>query len=77
MDEAARCTDIGIVQGGQLIAKGSPLTLKESMCSKILEVQVKEVIDGMQIIRGLSGVYALSCAAVAADPCTRFGSVAR
>jgi ABC-type multidrug transport system ATPase subunit len=77
MDEAARCTDIGIVQGGQLIAKGSPLTLKESMCSKILEVQVKEVIDGMQIIRGLSGVYALSAQRSLADPCTRFGSVAR
>jgi ABC-2 type transport system ATP-binding protein len=57
MDEAARCTDIGIIQGGQLIAKGSPLVLKERLQSKILEVHVKEVMDGMQILRGLSDVY--------------------
>jgi ABC-2 type transport system ATP-binding protein len=57
MDEAARCTDIGIIQGGQLIAKGSPIKLKERVHSKLLEVQVKEVMDGMQIFRGLPGVY--------------------
>ena len=57
MDEAARCTDIGIIQDGQLIAKGSPLKLKERMHSKLLEVHVKEVMDGMQILRGLPGVY--------------------
>jgi ABC-2 type transport system ATP-binding protein len=57
MDEAARCTDIGIVQSGQLIAKGSPLMLKERMHSKLLEVQVKEVMEGMEIIRKLPGVY--------------------
>ena len=57
MDEAARCTDIGIIQGGQLIAKGSPLVLKERLQSKILEVHVKEVMDGMQILRGLPDVY--------------------
>ena len=57
MDEAARCTDIGIILGGQLIAKGSPLTLKERMQSKLLEVHVKEVMDGMQILRELPDVY--------------------
>jgi ABC-2 type transport system ATP-binding protein len=57
MDEAARCTDIGIILGGQLIAKGSPLTLKERMHSKLLEVHVKEVMDGMQILRELPDVY--------------------
>jgi ABC-2 type transport system ATP-binding protein len=57
MDEAARCTDIGIVQGGQLIAQGSPLVLKERIRRKLLEVHVNEVMEGMQTIRGLPGVY--------------------
>src|ERR1700726_73951 len=57
MDEAARCTDIGIIQGGQLIAQGSPLVLKERIHRKLLEVHVHEVMEGMQTIRGLPGVY--------------------
>jgi ABC-2 type transport system ATP-binding protein len=57
MDEAARCTDIGIIKGGQLIAKGSPLTLKESLHRRILEIHVHEVMDGMQILRGIPDVY--------------------
>jgi ABC-2 type transport system ATP-binding protein len=57
MDEAARCTDIGIIQGGQLIAQGSPLVLKERIHRKLLEVHVNEVMEGMQTIRGLPGVY--------------------
>jgi ABC-2 type transport system ATP-binding protein len=56
-DEAARCTDIGFIQGGRLIAKGSPLTLKQGLQSKLLEVDVKEVMDGMQILGGLPDVY--------------------
>src|SRR3984893_7513368 len=56
MDEAARCTDIGFIQGGQLIAKGSPLTLKERLHSKLLEVHVKEAMDGMQILCELPDV---------------------
>jgi ABC-2 type transport system ATP-binding protein len=56
-DEAERCTDIGFIQGGRLIAKGSPLTLKQSLQSKLLEVHVKEVMDGMEILGGLPDVY--------------------
>ena len=57
MDEAERCTDIGLIQNGQLLAKGSPLALKEGLPTKLLEVHVEEVMDGMQIFRGLPGVY--------------------
>jgi len=57
MDEAERCTDIGFIQSGQLIAKGSPLALREGLPGKLLEVHVEEVMDGMQILRGLPGVY--------------------
>jgi ABC-2 type transport system ATP-binding protein len=60
MDEAERCTDIGFVQGGKLIAKGSPLTLKERLHGKLLEVHVAEIKDGMQILRGLPDVYGVA-----------------
>jgi ABC-2 type transport system ATP-binding protein len=57
MDEAERCTDIGFIQSGRLLAKGSPLALREGLPSKLLEVHVEDVMDGMQIFRGLPGVY--------------------
>jgi ABC-2 type transport system ATP-binding protein len=57
MDEAARCTDIGIIKGGQLIAKGSPLTLKERLQRRILELHVEKVMDAMQTLQGVSDVY--------------------
>jgi ABC-2 type transport system ATP-binding protein len=60
MDEAERCTDIGLIQGGQLIAKGSPLTLKERLHCKLLEVQVADIKDGMRILRGLPDVYGVA-----------------
>ena len=56
MDEAERCTDIGFMQGGQLIAKGSPVALKERLRGKLLEVHVAEIKDAMQILRGLPDV---------------------
>lgn len=58
-DEADRCTDVGFIQGGQLLAKGSPLALKERLHSKLLEIHVEDVMDGMQILRGLPGVYGI------------------
>jgi hypothetical protein len=40
--------------------KGSPLTLKERLHGKLLEVHVAEVKDGMQILRGLPDVYGVA-----------------
>jgi ABC-2 type transport system ATP-binding protein len=57
MDEAERCTEVGFIQSGQLLAKGSPLALRERLPGKLLEVHVEEVMDGMEILRGLPGVY--------------------
>jgi ABC-2 type transport system ATP-binding protein len=56
MDEAERCTDIGFIQSGQLLAKGSPLALREGLHGKFLEIHVGEVMNGMRIIRGLPDV---------------------
>src|SRR5258707_21579 len=41
MDEAERCTDIGFVQRGRLVAKGSPRELKQGLGGDLLEVHVE------------------------------------
>jgi ABC-2 type transport system ATP-binding protein len=57
MDEAERCTDVGFVDGGRLIAKGSPRDLKESLKGHLLEVQVEPAMSAMFEFRKLEGVY--------------------
>src|SRR6202022_696690 len=57
MDEAERCTDVGFVDQGRLIAKGSPRDLKESLAGHLLEVQVEPAMTAMFELRKLPGVY--------------------
>ena len=57
MDEAERCTDVGFIDGGRLIAKGSPRDLKESLNGHLLEVQVEPAMTAMFELRKLPGVY--------------------
>src|ERR1700737_1274014 len=57
MDEAERCTDVGFVDGGRLIAKGTPRDLKERLKGHLLEVQVEPAMAAMFELRKLPGVY--------------------
>jgi ABC-2 type transport system ATP-binding protein len=57
MDEAERCTDVGFVDGGQLIANGSPRDLKESLAGHLLEVQVEPAMIALFELRKLPEVY--------------------
>jgi ABC-2 type transport system ATP-binding protein len=57
MDEAERCTDVGFVDQGRLIAKGSPRDLKESLTGHLLEVQVEPAMRAMFELRKLPGIY--------------------
>jgi ABC-2 type transport system ATP-binding protein len=57
MDEAERCTDVGFVDGGRLIAKGSPRDLRENLKGHLLEVQVEPAMTAMFEFRKLAGVY--------------------
>jgi ABC-2 type transport system ATP-binding protein len=59
MDEADRCTKVGFLQCGQLLTKGSPLALKERLHSKLLEIEVENVMDAIQILRRLPSVYGI------------------
>jgi ABC-2 type transport system ATP-binding protein len=57
MDEAERCTDVGFIDQGRLIAKGSPRDLRESLTGHVLEVQVEPAMTAMFELRKLPGVY--------------------
>jgi ABC-2 type transport system ATP-binding protein len=57
MDEAERCTDVGFIQGGRLLAKGSPLDLKNRLHGKLLEVHVEPVMEAVGVLRAVPGVY--------------------
>jgi ABC-2 type transport system ATP-binding protein len=59
MDEAERCTDVGFIDEGRLIAKGSPRDLKESLTGHLLEVQVEPAMTALFELRKLPRVYAV------------------
>jgi ABC-2 type transport system ATP-binding protein len=51
MDEAERCTDVGLLQQGRLLAKGSRRELKEGLRGRLLEIHVEPVMEAMRILR--------------------------
>ncbi|HKM57433.1 MAG TPA: ABC transporter ATP-binding protein [Chthoniobacterales bacterium] len=57
MDEAERCTEVGFVDDGHLIANGSPRDLKESLAGHLLEVQVEPAMNALFELRKLPEVY--------------------
>jgi ABC-2 type transport system ATP-binding protein len=57
MDEAERCTDVGFVDAGHLIASGSPRELKESLTGHLLEVQVEPAMKAMFEFRKVPEIY--------------------
>src|SRR5262245_35036744 len=56
MDEAERCTQIGLLYGGRLIASGSPAAIKSSLPGQLLEFTPAEQAAALAAIRGLPGV---------------------
>ncbi len=59
MDEAERCTDVGFIHQGQLLAKGSPQELKDRLHGRLLELDVEPVVHAMQVLRGVPSIYGL------------------
>src|SRR6266516_2788225 len=47
MDEAERCTDVGFLHGGQLLAKDSPRALKASFRTRLLEIEVDPLMPAL------------------------------
>ena len=51
MDEAERCTEVGFIEEGRLLAKAPPRELKESFRNKLLEIDVEPVMPALVRLR--------------------------
>jgi len=56
MDEAERCTQVGLIYAGRLIASGSPSQIKAMIPGRLLEVTPAVFAPALQLIRGMEGV---------------------
>jgi ABC-2 type transport system ATP-binding protein len=56
MDEAERCTDVGFIQRGHLVAKGSPRQLKQALGGDLLEVHVEPLMPAVLELRKYPGI---------------------
>ena len=60
MDEAERCTEVGFLHQGRLLAKESPLRLKQRFKGRLLEVQVEPVMQALVRLRSVPGVLGVA-----------------
>ena len=60
MDEAERCTAVGFIERGHLLAKASPRALIESFSTKLLEIEADPVMTALVRIREHSDVLGVS-----------------
>jgi ABC-2 type transport system ATP-binding protein len=60
MDEAERCTDVGFIDNGRLLAKASPRALMETFKAKLLELEVKPLMPALVRLREVPGVLGVS-----------------
>src|SRR4029077_9052987 len=60
MDEAERCTEVGFIESGGLLAKAPPRNLKRSFRSKLLEIEVDPVMSALVRLRNLPEVLGVS-----------------
>lgn len=60
MDEAERCTEVGFIEQGRLLAKAPPRGLKDSFQAKLLEIDVEPVMPALVRLRELPGILGVS-----------------
>ena len=60
MDEAERCTEVGFIESGQLLAKASPKDLIGSFKVRLLELDVEPVMPALVQLRGAQDVLGVS-----------------
>ena len=56
MDEAERCTQVGLIYSGRLIASGSPAQIKAMIPGHLLAVTPSVFGAALKLIRGMEGV---------------------
>ncbi len=60
MDEAERCTDVGFIDRGRLLAKASPRAFKSSFNTRLLEIEIDPVMEGLVRFRDAPDVLGVS-----------------
>src|ERR1700682_4962547 len=60
IDEAERCTELGFIESGRLLAKAPPRKLKESFRARLLELQVDPLMPALVGLRNLPEVLGVS-----------------
>jgi ABC-2 type transport system ATP-binding protein len=60
MDEAERCTEVGFIEEGRLLAKAPPRELKESFHTKLLEIDVEPVMPALVRLRERPDILGVS-----------------
>ena len=65
MDEAERCTEVGFIENGRLLAKASPRALKSSFCARLLEIDVEPLMPALVRLRKCPSCSGFPCAAAA------------
>jgi ABC-2 type transport system ATP-binding protein len=60
MDEAERCTEVGFLHTGQLLAKASPRRLKETFKARLLEIDIRPIMPALVQLRETPGILGVS-----------------
>jgi ABC-2 type transport system ATP-binding protein len=60
MDEAERCTEVGFLQNGRLLAKASPRALKASFRARLLELDIEPMMPALVKLRAVPEVLGVS-----------------
>src|ERR1700730_253548 len=60
MDEAERCTEVGFIESGRLLAKAPPKDLKASFRTKLLEIEVEPVMHALVRLRNIPEILGVS-----------------
>src|SRR5438309_1046751 len=60
MDEVERCTEVGFIEDGRLLAKASPRALKSSFRTRLLEIDVEPLMAALVRLRDLPELFGVS-----------------
>jgi ABC-2 type transport system ATP-binding protein len=60
MDEAERCTEVGFIENGRLLAKASPRALKANFRARLLEIDVEPLMPALVRLRGMPELLGVS-----------------